>query len=174
MSDKDPPIVVMGVAGCGKSTVGRDIALALGRAFIDADDLHPLANKAKMAAGEPLDDDERWPWLDLVGEALARRGENRVPPVVACSALKRVHRDRLRAKAADTVFVLLDGSRDLLQSRIGPRAHEFMPAALLDSQLATLEALEGDEAGVLVDVAPPPRAVTANVLAGIRRLLSVQ
>ncbi|QHO71018.1 hypothetical protein BHD05_06290 [Marisediminicola antarctica] len=164
----------MGVAGCGKSTVGRDIALALGRAFIDADDLHPVANKAKMAAGQPLDDDERWPWLDLVGEALARRDENGVPPVVACSALKRLHRDRLRTKAADTVFVLLDGSRELLRSRIGPRVHEFMPAALLDSQLATLEALETDEAGVLVDIAPPPREVTANALAGIRRLQSVR
>lgn len=170
VSEKDPPVVVMGVAGCGKSTVGRDIALALRRGFIDADDLHPLANKAKMAAGHPLDDEDRWPWLDVVGDALARCDENGVPPVVACSALKRVHRDRLRAKAPGTVFVLLHGSRELLQSRIGPRAHEFMPATLLDSQLATLETLESDEAGVVVHIAPPPLEVTANALAGIRRV----
>jgi len=170
VSDHNPPIVVMGVSGCGKSTVGRDIALALGRAFIDADDLHPIANKAKMAAGNPLGDDDRWPWLDIVGDALALRDENGVPPVVACSALKRVYRDRLRAQAPGTVFVLLDGSRELLQSRIGPRAHEFMPATLLDSQLATLEVLESDE-GVVVDIAPPPLEVTANALNGIRPFL---
>lgn len=174
MSDQHPPIVVMGVSGCGKSTDGLDIALALGRAFVDADDLHPLANKAKMAAGNPLDDDDRWPWLDIVGDALALRDEDGVPAVVACSALKRVYRDRLRAKAPDTVCVLRDGSRELLRSRIGPRAHEFMPAALLDSQLATLEILERDEDGVVVDIAPPPLEVRVNALTGIRQLLLVK
>jgi carbohydrate kinase (thermoresistant glucokinase family) len=164
----------MGVSGCGKSTVGRDIALDLGRVFIDADCLHPLANKTKMAAGFPLDDEDRWPWLDIVGTALELRDENGVPTVVACSALKRIYRDRLRASAPGTVFVLLEGSRELLQSRIGSRAHEFMPTTLLDSQLATLEELESDEDGVVVDIAPPPFEVTANALAGIRQFLPIE
>jgi len=153
------------------ATVGRDIALALGRAFIDADDLHPFANKAKMGSGNPLDDEDRWPWLDIVGAALELREENGLPPVVACSALKRVYRDRPRVKAPSAVFVLLDGSRELLRSRIGRREHEFMPATLLDSKLATLEALENDEDGVVIDIAPLPLEVTANALKGIRQLL---
>lgn len=164
----------MGVSGCGKSTVGRDLALALDRDFVDADDLHPLSSRSKMAAGNPLDDEDRWPWLDAVGEALARRDPAGRPPVVACSALRRVYRDRLRAKAPGTVFVLLDGARELLRARIGPRAHEFMPAGLLDSQLAVLEAFDEDEDGVVVDIAPPPLEVAANALRAIRQVRPVE
>ena len=165
-----PPIVVMGVSGCGKSTVGRDLALALGLTFVDGDDLHPLANRQKMAAGHPLDHDDRWPWLDAVGRVLATRDEDGRPPVVACSALKRSYRDRVRAAAPGAIFVHLTGSREVLLARIGVRVHEFMPATLLDSQLATLEPLAQDEPGVTVDIAPPPLEVTTAALAGIREL----
>lgn len=164
------PIIVMGVSGCGKSTVGFDLAEVLGRTFIDGDTLHPLANKGKMAAGHPLDDDDRWPWLDEVGKALATHDDQGLPPIVACSALKRVYRDRLRSQAPGTIFLHLDGSREILMSRLGPRTHEYMPASLLDSQIATLEPLADDEPGVVVDIAPPPLEVTANALAAIQAL----
>jgi carbohydrate kinase (thermoresistant glucokinase family) len=167
-----PPIVVMGVSGSGKSTVGLDLAEALGGAFIDGDDLHPPANKAKMAAGHPLVDEDRWPWLDSIGAVLTTRDDQGFPPIVACSALKRVYRDRLRAVAPGTVFVHLHGSPELLQSRLGPRLHEYMPATLLGSQIDTLEPLAEDEAGVVVDISPPPLEVTANAIEGIRTLLS--
>ncbi|WP_227497196.1 gluconokinase [Planctomonas psychrotolerans] len=167
-----PPIVVMGVSGSGKSTVGLDLAEELGASFIDGDDLHPPANKAKMAAGHPLDDDDRWPWLDAIGAVLATRDDQGYPPIVACSALKRVYRDRLRAAAPGTVFVHLHGSAELLSSRLGPRMHEYMPATLLGSQLDTLQPLDEDEEGVVVDIAPLPPEVTANAIAGLRTLLS--
>jgi gluconokinase len=153
------PIVVMGVSGSGKSVTGSRLAAELGRPFVDADDLHPAANKQKMAQGVPLTDDDRWGWLDTVG---ARLGED--TPVIACSALKRVYRDRLRAAAPDTLFVHLHGTRELLADRIGHRVHEYMPATLLDSQLATLQPLQTDERGVVVDVTPPVAEVVENII----------
>jgi carbohydrate kinase (thermoresistant glucokinase family) len=141
-------IVVMGVSGCGKSSVGIALAEALGARFIDGDDLHPEANKAKMGAGIPLDDSDRWPWLDLVGQELAAGPAT----VIACSALKRAYRDRIRAAAPKTFFVHLDGSREILEQRLGDRTGHFMPATLLDSQLAILEPLGSDEAGVVIDI----------------------
>jgi carbohydrate kinase (thermoresistant glucokinase family) len=155
------PIVVMGVSGSGKSVTGSRLAAALGRPFVDADDLHPLANKDKMAHGIPLTDEDRWGWLDTVGQRM-NAGE---PIVIACSALKRVYRDRLRAAARDALFVHLHGSRELLAERMGHRVHEFMPLTLLDSQLATLEPLQPDERGVVVDVAPPLPEVVERILA---------
>ena len=147
-------MVVMGVSGCGKSSVGLALAEALGARFIDGDDLHPLANKTKMAAGIPLDDDDRWPWLDLVGAELAEEpldsaseSERFNGTVVACSALKRKYRDRILAAAPGTVFVHLEGPRELLAERMSSRGEHFMPLALLDSQLATLEPLQPDEPG---------------------------
>ena len=160
----DVPIVVMGVSGSGKTVTGIRLAAALGRPFVDADDLHPFANKQKMAQGIPLTDDDRWGWLDTVGARLA--GRDRI--VVACSALKRVYRDRLRAAAPDAVFVHLHGSRQLLAERMGHRVHEFMPVTLLDSQLATLEPLQADERGVEVDVAPPLPDVVDNILTELK------
>jgi carbohydrate kinase (thermoresistant glucokinase family) len=154
------PIVVMGVSGSGKSAVGGRLAAALGRSFVDADDLHPPANKQKMAQGIPLTDDDRWGWLDTVGERLGV-GE---PVVVACSALKRVYRDRLRGEAPDALFVHLHGTRELLAARMGHRVHEFMPVTLLDSQLATLEGLQPGERGVLVDIAPPVAEIVDTIL----------
>ena len=133
-----PAIVVMGVAGSGKTTIGAALAERLGAAFVEGDRLHPAANVAKMAAGTPLTDADRWPWLDAVGDEVARlRGEG--PVVAACSALKRVYRDRLRDRAGDLLFVFPDVPRELLAKRLQSRRGHFFPASLLDNQLATLE-----------------------------------
>ncbi|MET1016503.1 MAG: gluconokinase [Leifsonia flava] len=143
-------VIVMGVSGSGKSAVGSALAARLGRPFLDADHLHPEANVAKMAQGHPLDDDDRWPWLDAVGAAaIAGPGT-----VIACSALRRSYRERLLIAAPDAVFVELDVPRAELERRLRERSHEFMPPSLLDSQLATLESLEVDEPGFAVAVDP--------------------
>ncbi len=155
-------IVVMGVSGCGKSSVGLALAEALGARFIDGDDLHPEANKAKMAAGIPLNDDDRWPWLDLVGEALAESNT-----LVACSALKRVYRERILAAAPGTFFVHLHGTRQLLAQRMNARPNHFMPVSLLDSQLNTLELLSADEPGVMLDIALPIEQLVAAAKAAM-------
>jgi carbohydrate kinase (thermoresistant glucokinase family) len=158
-------IVVMGVSGCGKSSVGIALADALGARFIDGDDLHPAANKAKMSAGIPLDDYDRWPWLDLVSKALAEDAST----VVACSALRRVYRERILAGAPNTFFIHLNGSREILEQRLGNRTGHFMPAALLDSQLATLEPLAGDEPGAVIDIEQPISQIIALAQALIKR-----
>ncbi|MEI5673068.1 gluconokinase [Nocardioides sp. CCNWLW212] len=144
------PIVVMGVSGSGKSTVGAAIAQRLRVPFADADDLHPEANIAKMSRGEPLDDHDRYPWLETVGGWLAEHAEG---GVMSCSALKRKYRDQLRHHAPGIEFVLLTGSREVIERRQAARPGHFMPASLLTSQLATLEPLEPDEGGVVLDVA---------------------
>lgn len=145
-----PLIVVMGVSGSGKSTVGAALAQRLGVPFEDADDLHPPANIAKMSAGIPLDDDDRRPWLETIGRWLAAHDED--GGVISCSALKRSYRDQLRAHAARAVFVHLHGTREVVARRQAGRPGHFMPASLLDSQFATLEPLADDEAGVVIDV----------------------
>lgn len=143
---RTPRVVVMGPSGSGKTAIGAALAVDFGVDFVDADDLHPAANVAKMESGIPLDDDDRMPWLDTVGATLAA-----APGLVmACSALARRYRDRIRAAVPDVRFVELRVSRDELDRRMRSRQH-FMPAALLDSQLATLEHLEPDEEGVAVD-----------------------
>ncbi|WP_082969835.1 gluconokinase [Mycobacterium sp. E3305] len=143
------PVVVMGVSGSGKSTVGVALARRLQVPFVDADTLHPRANIAKMAAGEPLDDHDRYPWLEKVGEWLAgHRGGG----VVSCSALKRRYRDQLRAHCPQVEFLHLAGSPALIGGRLAARTGHFMPAALLRSQFDALEPLGGDEAGATVDV----------------------
>lgn len=149
-----PPIVVMGVSAAGKSSVSAALATRLGVPWHDADDLHPAVNVEKMAAGIALTDDDRWPWLDAVGAELAA-GEAAGGVIVACSALRRVYRDRLRAAAPGTVFVHLTGADALLAERAAARVDHFMPATLLASQLATLEPLQPDEAGVALDVIAP-------------------
>lgn len=156
-------IVVMGVAGCGKSTVAAALAAAIGLRFLDGDTLHGPSNIAKMAAGTPLDDHDRGPWLDAVSAALA----DAPPPglVVACSALKRAYRDRLRAAAAGTVFVHLHGDPALLEQRLGARTDHFMSAAMLTSQLATLEPLKQDEGGITADVAAPADVIASDIAA---------
>ncbi|CAQ02545.1 gluconokinase, GntK/IdnK-type [Clavibacter sepedonicus] len=161
-----PPVIVMGVSGSGKSTVGELLAQDAGVPFIDGDDLHPEANRRKMAEGHALDDDDRRPWLEEVGRALAGRPEG--GPVVACSALKRSYRDILRAAAPDAVFVHLVGDHDLLAERLGGREGHFMPSSLLSSQLRTLEPLGDDEQGITLDITDDPVALAD---AAVRELL---
>lgn len=139
-------IVVMGVAGCGKSSVGAALSLRLNIAYRDGDDLHSLANVAKMRAGLPLTDDDRWPWLDAVAATL----RDDAPIIVGCSALKRAYRDRIRG-AGHVQFVHLSGSQDLITARMAQRSGHYMPLALLDSQFAALEAPTSDEA-IIVDI----------------------
>ena len=143
------PVVVMGVSGSGKTTVGEALAAALGVPFADGDALHPAANVAKMAAGIPLDDADRAPWLDTIGAVLAAG-----PVVVACSALKHAYRDHLRAAAPRLELVFLEVDRATLLDRMTHRTH-FMPPTLLDSQLATLEPPTADEHAIVVDGAVP-------------------
>ncbi len=145
-----PLIVVMGVSGSGKSTVGAALAQRLGVPFEDADDLHPAANIAKMSAGIPLDDEDRHPWLETIGRWLADRGEQ--GGVISCSALKRAYRDQIRSHAPRAGFLHLDGTREVIARRQAGRPGHFMPASLLDSQFATLEPLAADEAGLVIDV----------------------
>ncbi|QDZ14476.1 gluconokinase [Humibacter ginsenosidimutans] len=140
-----PPIVLMGVSGAGKTVVGNALADASGRVFIDGDDLHSAANKEKMRAGIPLADQDREPWLRTIGERLAV-GDG---VIVACSALKRRYRDLLREYAPGVFFAHLDPERAALEERVHTRAHEYMPAGLLDSQLAALEPLTDDEFGAV-------------------------
>lgn len=144
-----PLLVVMGVSGSGKSTVGAALAQRLGVPFVDADDLHPAANIAKMTRGEALDDDDRGPWLETIGGWLADHPRG---GVVSCSALKRKYRDQLRAHARDLEFLHLRGSREVIARRQASRPGHFMPASLLTSQFATLEPLEPDEHGVVLDI----------------------
>ena len=132
-------VVVMGVCGSGKTTVGRRIARRMDWIFVEGDDLHPTANRRKMAAGTPLTDGDRWPWLDRIVEQMRRVDGEGGSMVVACSALCRIYRDRLRGWGADVRFLHLTGSPALLGVRMQGREGHFMPAGLLDSQLATLE-----------------------------------
>lgn len=152
-------VIAMGVSGSGKSTVGRLLAERLGGEFFDGDDLHPEANVAKMAAGIPLDDTDREPWLRAIGGMMAA---SRGTMVIGCSALKRRYRDMIRAAAPDTVFVHLHGTRELLAARMAARPDHFMPLSLLDSQIATLEDLEPDERGMVFDIAESPSRIATE------------
>jgi gluconokinase len=141
--------VVMGVSGAGKTTIGEALSRVLGWRFLDADDYHPAANVAKMAAGEPLDDQDRWPWLDRLNSIL-RDEEN---AVLACSALKERYRRRLAEGIEHVEWVYLKGDFELIHSRLGQRRHRYMPASLLQSQFAALE--------------PPRQAITVDVAADV-------
>ncbi|MFC9918191.1 gluconokinase [Agromyces binzhouensis] len=158
------PVVVMGVSASGKSTVGALLAERLGVPFVDADDVHPPANVAKMRSGVPLDDADREPWLDQVGAVLAGAGDG---VVVACSALRRTYRERLLALAPATRFVHLDLSEAELARRAGSRVGHFMPPSLLASQLATLERLAPGEPGIVVDADGPADHVVDLVTAAL-------
>ncbi|NBE51057.1 gluconokinase [Streptomyces boluensis] len=158
-------VVVMGVSGTGKSTVGPLLAEALGVPYAEADAFHSEANVAKMRSGTPLTDEDRLPWLDAIGRWA--RGRAGLGGVVSCSALKRSYRDRLRAAAPGIVFVHLHGSRELITARQSARAGHFMPSSLLDSQFATLGA---DEVGVAVEVTPASEEVAGTAAALLERV----
>jgi gluconokinase len=161
-------VVVMGVAGTGKTTIGPLLAARLGVPYAEGDDFHPQANIAKMTAGIPLDDEDRWPWLDAIGTwAHGRAG---LGGVVSSSALKRSYRDRLRAEAPGVVFVHLTGDRGLIEDRMRHRHGHFMPTSLLDSQFATLQPLEPDEVGVAVDVSGSPEEITERAVKALATL----
>lgn len=151
----------MGVSGSGKSTVGAALARRMRVPFVDADTLHPAANVAKMAAGEPLDDEDRYPWLEAVGEWLAAHRDG---GVASCSALKRTYRDQLRAHCPGVEFLHLSGSAELIADRLAARTDHFMPAALLRSQLDTLETLGPDEAGITIDAGREVDEIIGDVL----------
>lgn len=167
----EPPlIVVMGVAGSGKSTVAAGLAERLGVDFIEGDSLHPQANVDKMAGGVPLTDEDRWPWLEAIGDRMEAERIAGAGVVVSCSALKQVYRDRLRKRVAGRVrFLLLDGPRELIAKRMLSRKGHFMPQSLLDSQLATLEKPGPDEDAVVLDISHtvPALLVEASAAVGI-------
>ncbi|KAB0571117.1 gluconokinase [Brucella pituitosa] len=152
----------MGVSGSGKSTVGEKLASALNLPFLEGDSLHPKANVDKMASGIPLQDEDRWPWLDKIGERLAT-AENGI--IVSCSSLKKSYRDRLRnASRGPLLFVFLDGNFDVLYEHMGHRTGHFMPVAMLESQLATLESPVGEPLVFRADVADPIEKIVAASL----------
>lgn len=158
----------MGVSGCGKSTIGALLGERLGLPYKDGDDLHPLANIEKMASGTPLTDDDRWPWLTDVATWLHSHTKG---AIIGCSALKRSYRDLIREGAPGAVFVHLDGDFDLLHQRMFSRPGHFMPPAMLQSQVDTLEPLEEDEVGRVFDIAKSPEELVEEIAvwAGGRR-----
>ena len=162
-------IVVMGVTSCGKSTVGAALAERIGAEFLDGDSLHPQSNIDKMAAGTPLNDDDRAPWLAEIGRRFTTSGAGLV---IACSALKRSYRDIIRSGDPSVVFVHLYGTRELLNERMNNRPGHFMPPSLLDSQLATLEHLQSDEDGVVVDIAMPIDDVVVSAQTSLPQMRS--
>jgi gluconokinase len=163
MMSSPRPIVVMGVSGTGKSTIGRALAETLDREFVEGDELHPHANRVKMAAGIPLDDSDRAPWLDRVAAELD------TPVIVACSALKRSYRDRLRRVAPDLVLVFLHGEATLLAARMEGRDGHFMPSSLLKSQLDTLEEPAADEDTIGVNVKLRPDEIVDLIVSRLQK-----
>lgn len=170
-AERPVAIVVMGVSGCGKSSVGEQLAAGYGVHFIEGDRLHPAANVEKMAQGIPLTDADRLPWLDAVGAEIRtslRQGEG---AVFSCSALKKAYRDRLRAAAGGNLaFVYLEGSPDLLKKRMAARQGHFMPVSLLEDQLRTLEVPTGEKGVVTVDIDDTIDGIAARAEAALEGL----
>ncbi|NMO03304.1 gluconokinase [Gordonia sp. TBRC 11910] len=154
----------MGVSGSGKTVVGQALAHLLDAEFVDADDLHPASNIAKMTSGKALTDDDRRPWLQIVGAQFASHDG---PVVIACSALKRIYRDVIRAAAPDAAFIHLSVPAQTVTTRVTLRAEHFMPAALVESQFEALEELHADERGLSVESVGGPDVVAATVLAAL-------
>jgi gluconokinase len=160
----------MGVSGVGKTSVAGALVARTGWAFLEGDDLHPEANRAKMAAGRPLDDDDRWPWLRRIADWIGVRETESEGCVVTCSALRRAYRDLLRDGHPSVRFLHLEATQEVLGERVAHRHHESMPPSLLRSQLDTLEPLEPDEPGVRVPTHGDPEAVAARALAALAAL----
>lgn len=167
-------IIAMGVSSSGKSTVGQSIARRLHVPFLDGDGYHPPANIEKMRAGTPLTDEDRWPWLEKLAQALHEAAERKGSSVGACSALRRVYRDYLTEKAGEPIlFVYLDGTREVIGERMARRQHEYMPTSLLDSQFATLEVPDPQTENVLaVPVTDSVETITRTVLKSLDHLRS--
>jgi carbohydrate kinase (thermoresistant glucokinase family) len=167
MARIEPPLVIvlMGVSGCGKSTVGAELGRALGWPFRDADSFHPPANIDKMSRGIPLIDADRAPWLDAIAQWIDDRLARRAPGIVSCSALKRIYRERIVGARSGVRLVYLRGSRELIAARLARRVHHFMPAALLASQFEAIEEPQEDERPLVVCIEPPPAEIAASVVA---------
>jgi gluconokinase len=157
-------LIVMGVAGSGKTTIAQALATGIGWRFEDGDKFHPASNVAKMRAGHPLTDEDRWPWLRAIAEEVDRTREAGEHLVVACSALKRVYRNILIGKRTGVRLIYLKGTRDLILQRLRARRGHFMPPELLDSQFATLEEPGPDENAVVVDVAPSVGVIVDEIV----------
>jgi gluconokinase len=160
-------ILVMGVSGSGKSTAGESLAVELGWPFRDADSFHPAANVAKMSAGIPLTDDDRWPWLAAIAAWIDERREMGKPGIVSCSALKRTYRRVLLDGRPDVRLVYLQGDQPLIAGRMGRRQGHFMPPALLDSQFAALEEPTADEWPIIAPIELSPRRLIEHILASM-------
>jgi gluconokinase len=166
-------LIVMGVASSGKSVVGKAIARRLHAPFLDGDGFHPPANKEKMRSGIPLVDDDRWPWLSTLARSLHEAADQKGVAVGACSALKRSYRDYLLAEAGEPIlFVFLDGSEELIASRMAARTHEYMPLTLLASQFATLEVPASDENVLTVPVTLPIEGIAERAVRAVPHLRS--
>lgn len=164
LSSLPSALIIMGVSGCGKSTVGEGLGERLGWPFRDGDSFHSPANVAKMHAGIPLTDEDRWPWLAAIASWIAELRAKGEHGIVACSALKRVYRDALRDGHEDVRFVYLQGSKDLIASRLAARKDHFMPPSLLDSQFATLEPPGPDEKPIEVSIDQLPEGIVADAM----------
>jgi len=162
-------LVMMGVSGSGKTTVAKGVADRLGWQMLEGDKLHPPANIAKMSAGTPLTDEDRWPWLHAIAAAIDDWRANGVSGVVACSALKRAYRDILIGPRPDVVLVYLQGSHDLIATRMAARHGHFMPPGLLDSQFATLEEPSEAERPIVASIARPPDAIITTIIEKLRQ-----
>ncbi|WEV59651.1 gluconokinase [Bifidobacterium sp. ESL0728] len=156
-------IIVMGVSGCGKTTVAQALADEFGFEMAEGDDFHPKANVDKMSHGIPLNDDDRWPWLKTINQWMRDKDARGVSTVVSCSALKRAYRDVLRQNL-DVLFIHLVGSEELIGSRMKQRKGHYMPVSLLPSQFADLEPLQSDETGYDIDISGSPQQVEGRAL----------
>lgn len=158
-----PPMVMMGVSGSGKSTIGSLLAESLQVPYIEGDELHSEAGVQKMKAGEALTDADREPWLHRIGEELRQKHDDGTSVVLACSALKRSYRDKLTEYVPGTVFIHLEGDREVIAARLSQREHAYMPSGLLESQLKALESLADEECAIEVDIDQSPQDVVRDI-----------